>query len=283
MLSVANDVLYNPKRSFALLLESRPIQQRFKLTFTLTLLFHFWLQLSSSFPLSRKPQGSAPRPRKMASLAGLPSLLVFGPQTEFPPAQVLEDLRAELVGNPQLSALRAAVADLPRIWQSFIDFDPRLDQVPGAEHLGRLVQWVKDGGAFPHQRTDDAPNHFALPVTILLQICQYMRYLGHLGDSPHRQVLQSVRAGGIQGFCVGFLSAIAVAGSKSEADIGSHAAAGLRLAVCIGAYVDQDGISSGEPKGTACVAIRWREGSADDKAAVNTMIRSYPGVSAGSN
>ncbi|KAL8727819.1 MAG: hypothetical protein Q9166_005811 [cf. Caloplaca sp. 2 TL-2023] len=206
----------------------------------------------------------------------LPSLLVFGPQTEYPAEKALHRFRQELISSPRLSALKDAVDDLPQFWQGLVDFDPSLRQVPGAKYLGHLKQWVTDGGSFPHQQRNSA-NHCALAVTVLLQITQYTRYLDHLGKDPHRNVLNSVKAGGgIQGFCVGFLSAIAVASSGSEVDLGASAAIALRLAVCIGAYVDQDGAYAPVATEYTAVAIRWREGNTDDKAEVAEIIQSIP-------
>ena len=223
----------------------------------------------------------------MLAPQGPPSLLVFGPHTEFPSEEVLSDLRRELVSNPHLSALRDGVADLPRFWDSLVAWDPSLRPVPGAEHLARLAQWVADGGPFPHRDGRDgerAPNHYALAVTVLLQIAQYARYLGHLGggqrgEDAHRSVLGGVGGGGgIQGFCVGFLNAVAVAGAKDEAGLGAAAAVALRLAVCVGAHVDRDGVFALEPSQTLCVAVRWREGAGAEKAELDKMIRSYPQV-----
>ncbi|KAL2015753.1 hypothetical protein VTK56DRAFT_4881 [Thermocarpiscus australiensis] len=209
--------------------------------------------------------------------ADLPSLLVFGSQTEFPPPeQALQDARHELIGNPQLSALKEAVDDLPRFWQELVDFDPSLREVPGNKHLSHLKQWVNDGGSFPH-RQSNAPSHYALAVTVLLQITQYTRYLGQLGKDAHRIILDSVKTGGgIQGFCVGFLSAAAVATPGSERDIGPSAAVALRLAVSIGAYVDQDGAYSPAATEYVAVAVRWRDGNAEDKANAAAIIRSIP-------
>lgn len=209
----------------------------------------------------------------MAPLEGLPSLLVFGPQTEFPSSEVLQDLRQELITNPLLSALRDAVARLPQLWQNLVDFDPSLVRVPGAKSLGQLSHWVTDGGSFPRPEGDSV-NHFALPATVIFQISQYTRYISHLSNNSdvHRELLESVSAsGGVQGFCVGFLSAVAVAGSQTKADLGPAAATALRLAVCVGAYVDK------EPGSHATVAIRWREGNADDKAEVDKILQSYSG------
>jgi hypothetical protein len=216
----------------------------------------------------------------MSSLAtdSLPSLPIFGPQTEFPPEKVLQDVRHELISSPRLSTLKEALDNLPQFWQGLVDFDPSLRQVPGGEYLGHLKQWIKDGGPFPHQQSN-APNHYALTVTVILQIIQYTRYLDQLGKDSHRKVLNSVMAGGIQGFCVGFLSAVAVAVSGSEIDLGPCAAIALHLAVCIGAYVDLDGAYSPVATEYMAVAIRWMEGNADDKAEAIKIIRSIPDVS----
>ncbi|OCK75371.1 putative Phthiocerol synthesis polyketide synthase type I PpsA [Lepidopterella palustris CBS 459.81] len=144
------------------------------------------------------------------AMDSLPSLLVFGSQTEFPPENVLQDVHQELVSSPRLSALKEAVDDLPQFWKGLIEFDQSLSQVPGAK---------------------------------------YLRHLKH---------------------------AVAVASSGSEVDLGASAAIALRLAVCIGAYVDQDGAYSPEATEYMAVAIRWREGNADDEAEVDRIIRSIP-------
>ncbi|KAJ2983506.1 hypothetical protein NUW58_g6237 [Xylaria curta] len=211
----------------------------------------------------------------MTSSQTLPALLVFGPQNGFPSEEILEDLRQELVSNPRLSALTKAVAELPQLWSDLIDFDNNLLELPGADYLGELWQWVKAGGPFPHYQ-DRPPNFYALAVTVLLQITQYARYLRHLGDGSHGQLLESVNRAGVQGFCVGLISAIVVASSKTEADIGLAAAAGIRLVICIGAYVDLDATRSQDAGGTSCVAIRWKESNRLDGASdVKTIVKSY--------
>ncbi|KAI1188715.1 hypothetical protein F5B17DRAFT_256589 [Nemania serpens] len=214
----------------------------------------------------------------MVSSQALPSLLVFGPQNEFPSEEVLEDLRQELVGNPLLSALTKAVDELPQLWGVLISFDKDLSEIPGADYLVQLKCWVQEGGPFPHHQ-GRPPNLYALAVTFILQISQYARYLRHLGDGSHRRLLESVRTAGIQGFCVGFISAVVVASSQDESEIGAAAAVGLRLAVCIGAYVDLETLRSRDASGASCVAIRFRESYAEELTSVNTGLQSYPGVS----
>lgn len=198
----------------------------------------------------------------MASLTtySFPSLLVFGPQTEILPEKVLQDTRQELISSPWLSALREAVDGLPQFWQILVDSDSSLRQVPGEKYLGHLTQWVKNGGPFPYQESSSPPNHFLLATTILFQITQYTQYLNALGRDSHRKLLDSIEVGGIQGFCVGFLSAIAVATSKSDVDLGASAAIALRLAVYIGAQVDQDGAYSPSATEYTAIALRCGEG-----------------------
>lgn len=213
----------------------------------------------------------------MTSILGLPSLLIFGPHTKPPSGETLEDLRQELNSTARLSALKHAVSDLPRFWNSLVDFDPELRRIPGCSYLGQLGHWLRHGGSFPHIQ-GDAPNHYGLAVTVLLQISQYSRYLDHLGNGSHTRVLKNVESGGITGFCSGFLSTIAVASAETEADLGSAAGVALRLAVCIGAYVDQDSIYSQKPEKYSCVAIRWKKTNSGGRAEVATMIRSFPNV-----
>lgn len=214
----------------------------------------------------------------MNSLPALPSLLIFGPQTELPSQDVLADLRRELLHNPSLSGLAAAVKDLPRFWHTLTDFDSDLRQVPGESYLGAFQHWISHGGAFPHHGAGN-PNVYALPVTVVLQIIQYIQYTSTLGlDEPHRHVLDGLRDGGAQGFCVGLLSALAVSSSGTEAEIAGVASAGMRLAVCIGAYIDKDGRFGALSDGKACVALRWRSDEAGAKDDVIALVRTFEDV-----
>lgn len=214
----------------------------------------------------------------MGSSAKLPDLLVFGAQGELPLDEALEDMRQELTNNTLLSPLQEAVADLPQFWRRLVEFDSSLAKLPGAEHLGLLAQWVREGGAFPG-RQGNLPNHYVVPLTVLLQMSQYARYLSHLGEEAHQQVLASVQAGGIQGFCVGFLSAAAVATSRTGAGLGPAAAVGLRLAVSVGAYCDLDGCEGRPGHRAGCVAIRWEDDKEQREAEVAAIVKSFPGVS----
>lgn len=212
----------------------------------------------------------------------LPSLLVFGPHSELPSEEILQNLRRDLIGNPELSALKDALKDLPRFWDSIIELDPELRRIPAAGFLGDLRQWVISGKPL-NDCQKKPPNLFTLPITLLLQINQYMCYLNHHEDISHQQLLKSVGASGIQGFCTGFLTAIIVASSVDTKGVVSVAANGLRLALCIGAYVDLDRTFSETPRETSCIAIRWTAGNVDQEASIANLIESYPEVRYHSN
>lgn len=76
---------------------------------------------------------------------------------------------------------------------------------------------------------------------MIIHFIHYFHYLASTECSvTHVDLLGKLQIGGIQGFCTGFLSAAAVACSNSDEDVCIFGAVVLRLAVCIGAYVDLD-------------------------------------------
>ncbi|MCJ1394663.1 hypothetical protein MMC18_007543 [Xylographa bjoerkii] len=202
-----------------------------------------------------------------------PSLIVFGAQTTQPTTQYLTQLRGWLLQEHRLQAFLAAIKGLPALWQTLIDFDPGLQRVPGHASLTALQRWVEDGDLI--WMPDSPPNVLSSPMTIIIHIVQYFHYLSNntycIG---HPLLLQSAKLGGVQGFCTGLLSAIAIACSKDEDMIGELAAVALRLAVCIGAYIDADGAFAIPPNEISCFVVRWKSNCQKD--VLHTIIARYP-------
>lgn len=209
--------------------------------------------------------------------AALPTLLVFGAHSDLPSEEVLQALRQDLVETPELAILRDAVEGLPQFWDRVVELDPELQQVPSAAYIECLKQWIVNGRPLNDCRNRTS-NLFTLPVTFLLQITQHVRYLSHLGNDSQQRLLDNVQASGIQGFCIGFLTAVVVACSTQSKDVASFAASGLRLAMCIGAYVDLDQVCSGTFLEARCIAVRWQTGRTDIEAATVRLVESYPQV-----
>lgn len=209
----------------------------------------------------------------MALTTSEPSLIVFGPQTELSSRDAIDQLRQELNQNPQLFHVLNAAKHGPELWKSLVDFDPTLKHIPGAKLLAELQEWVAGDGPLPSHNF----NTFRLPVTVLLEIAQYFRYLKQLNVvSPHRVLLEGVKTGGVLGFCVGFLSAIAVATSEIEAEVAFTAAAVFRLAVIIGAYVDNNQFGIQGTK-VGCIAVRWK-GDEVHEQDISSLISTFPRV-----
>ena len=209
----------------------------------------------------------------MAAMA-FPSMIAFGSQTTWPSSEYLFQLRAALLLEPRLRHLLVAIKELPRLWQELVSHDSRLTAVPGHACLEELVEWVNHGEfrstfAMP-------PNVLTMPLTIVIHISQYFRYLDGL-QSNHADVMENLSLGGVQGFCTGLLSAIAVACSKNEGDVNTFSVVAMKLALSIGAYVDLDGAFANEANETTSIAVRWRSEAGHNR--VLETLTKYPEVS----
>lgn len=160
------------------------------------------------------------------------------------------------------------------LWQDLVTSDPRLKAVPGQECINDLVEWINHGEFLSKYTVP--PNVLTMPFTIVIHIIQYFHYLGSL-QTTHAAILEHLKIGGAQGFCTGILTAIALACSEDEEDISKCAAVALKLAICIGAYVDLDGTFAEKPDETSSIAVRWRTEAGHDR--VLEILKSYPGVS----
>jgi len=206
----------------------------------------------------------------------MPSLIVFGPQTTWPSSDYLFQLRGALLLEPRLAVFLSTIKELSQLWQTLIENDPRLNSVPGIASLRALQTWI-DHGVSPSSDII-SQNVLTMPFTILIHLVQYFHFLdAEVGGASQRQVLDGVQVGGIQGFCAGILSAIAVACSKDADDITKFGSVALRLAFCIGAYVDLDGAFGKEALKTSSLAVRWKSDSGHDR--VLEILKDFPDVS----
>jgi hypothetical protein len=92
--------------------------------------------------------------------------------------------------------------------------------------------------------------------------------------TSHSTILDHiVKEGGVQGFCAGLLSALAITSSLDEESIGIHGALFVRLAFSIGAYVDLDSLRHGL---TSCLAVKWKSPKSLDT--VQKVLEIYDSV-----
>ncbi|KAL2813644.1 hypothetical protein BDW59DRAFT_167452 [Aspergillus cavernicola] len=201
-----------------------------------------------------------------------PAALVFGPQTTLPSAELAFQLRAALLLDPRLYSLRACIETLPEIWPVLVALDLSLESVPGTQALQDLCRWLTHGEFPPVKEISELPAVIVTPFTVTLHIVQYMCYADPKNRGPtHEEVIQSVKdRGGIQGFCNGLLSAVAIATSPDVESVCSRAAVALKLAVAIGAYIDLDCLNSC----TSSIAIRSRIATTENR--LKDYLEDYP-------
>ncbi|KAF6792044.1 polyketide synthase (beta-ketoacyl synthase), partial [Colletotrichum musicola] len=133
---------------------------------------------------------------------------------------------------------------------------------PGDSVLRHFNNWVVHDTPLPY-RVSELPTTLTLIINFLFQMAQYISLLEPTGEHDARRLLTGhLEKAGAQGFCVGFLSAVTVATSRSEKELLETAVRALRLALCIGAYVDLNW-SQTEP---ACIAVRGRRHETDTQA-----------------
>lgn len=201
-------------------------------------------------------------------------LLLCGPQARLP-SEHHSELRQCLLRRTSLcAALSSAARAVPALLRLLAAFDASLLRVPVAS-VDFLLQWVEHGSF--SQPVDTLPNVVALPFAVLLQISLFLQHLDTDDDSNYSRTVQSLQQYGVQGFCTGFLTATAIAFSENEEQLAEYTVTSLRLAVCIGAYIDQNAPYA-EPANPACtLSVRWPEGEFSTSQ-VEGLLAGYPHV-----
>ena len=207
----------------------------------------------------------------------LPSLIAFGALAPWPAPDRLNQLRDALRHQQSLEPIARAIQELPALWKALTDQDPSLKNLAGGEAAAdHLAQWIV--GMDTSQMVDKKRNITRMPMSTLMQISDYINYLGQADNSlNHGTILKSVAAGGgIQGFCIGLLSALAVASGKSVEEVGNYGADSVRLAFCVGAYIDLD-YGKGESSKASTFAVRWKTPTTLEN--IQRWLTKYPEVS----
>ncbi|KAK4184787.1 Non-reducing polyketide synthase ascC [Podospora australis] len=199
---------------------------------------------------------------------GGPSAAVFSAQSSPPKPSHLAHIRNNLLQDPLLEPLADAVKTLPETWRSL---SSSISQPAVADaRVEALPEWIEYGRTETLER--DMSGLVTLPLLITIQIVQYIEYIQRLG-LKHAEFLQAVKnGGGVQGYCIGLLSAIIVACSVDEQDLVKNAVSGIRLALGIGAFGDREQMNSASTESNT-LQIRLRNAGDED-----ALIRKFPGT-----
>lgn len=223
--------------------------------------------------------------------AETPSLLVCGPLISDPDAAHLSRIRCALVHTPQLAELRQAVTELPGVWSLLAGGEPSLERVHAAPLLQAFAEWINKGNSSGLLAAGQSSRNTRLAVlTVLSHLAEYVTFLRGLDAGAeedlageldgHTKTLGGLRDGGVQGLCVGMLSAGALACARNTSEVAELGAVAVRLAMCSAAFVDLDQIQSSDP--TVCVSARLprnaSEGDEQDRQPFQEALESYPEV-----
>ena len=204
-----------------------------------------------------------------------PGLIAFGAISQRPASDRLDEIRTVLQQQPSLASTGNALHGLKALWKTLVKQDSRLEKVDGLSTATQLSKWIS--GTIPSKELQDNGNLTQMPLTTLAHISQYVAYLRQ-GEESHEAIVESVAlGGGVQGFCIGLLSALAVASAETEHDLGSLAAQSVRLAFCVGAYVDLDSHIRGQQSQTTTLAVRWKAPTTLED--VENLVNKYSDVS----
>lgn len=197
--------------------------------------------------------------------------VLFGPQGELTSKSLVE-LRTILQENSDLNFLSSTISELPSLWPAILEVWPDLDIVPAKKRLTELCRFFQGG---PDVAFSTPTNNILLcPLTVITQIVDFWK-LTHGFDLPS---LFEAQLRGVQGFCLGFLTAITVSCSRDEKQFQALASKAVRLALCMGALVDLDALDTPDSSDCALtIAVRWK--SNEHLKHLQHTMKLYPDVS----
>nr|BCD52390.1 polyketide synthase SptM [Aspergillus sp.] len=167
--------------------------------------------------------------------------VLFGPQSA-DIEEAVSCIQAFVRENPSATYLIDIIQSLPSIWPAIQDSWVPLAQIDGKRQLETLGSLFGGGAATVPPKSS---NILITPLTVLQHIVELCRL---------RKRGSSLQIKDVQGFCVGFLAATAVASAHDETQFRSIVAKVIRLAVCVGALVDLNELERGR---AASLAVRW--------------------------
>ncbi|KAH7118688.1 polyketide synthase [Dactylonectria estremocensis] len=199
------------------------------------------------------------------------SAAIFSPQNNTPKPQYLAYIRSRLLEDSRLKPLKDAIVTLPQTWDSLASWRQEMGSLQNArQRVQGLAQWLETG--ISEAVEPDTSGLVTLPLLTIIHMVQYLDYLRQRGHT-HSECLDSLKDGGVQGYCIGLLSAVVVATSTDEEELLNRAAAGIRVALAIGAFGDFAEAVSGTEWTT--LAIRLRHG---DDTEEKELLRRFSGA-----
>ncbi|KAK2591233.1 hypothetical protein QQS21_011075 [Conoideocrella luteorostrata] len=178
-----------------------------------------------------------------------PDILLFGPQVASFSSESITHINSAI--RHETWAVDA-LASLPSIWPRALAKIPNLRSIPGDWLLAQLQTWLTETP--PTSRalddwSDGLPNTLLAPLTTILQLIQYRRYVHARYPNeldPHTMFIDTNSANPIYGdsktvllgFCTGLLAVFATASAGNAEEWNHNAAVAICLAALTGMVID---------------------------------------------
>ncbi|KIA75609.1 polyketide synthase [Aspergillus ustus] len=186
-------------------------------------------------------------------------LLLFGPQQSTIRPEALTRLASTILNNPNLGFLLEVLDDLEDLWSDILEACPYLTRIAGRETLSQLRLFFRARSDAADLIECPAKNIVLSVITVISQVVDLWRHAStdvRLASIPaSRSMKGSASVKDVQGFCIGFLTAAAVASSTTQEALERNITVALRLAVCIGAIVELDNVLASP---AVSVSIGWK-------------------------
>ncbi|KAF7896114.1 hypothetical protein EAF00_006129 [Botryotinia globosa] len=190
------------------------------------------------------------------------SAAFFCPQSRAPDEDYLAGLYLFLSQNEHGQILLKETSEIDKVWEIFADAKQDIRKMSqGLELVGILKSWATSGES--SQLATVRSGIVALPLLVILQIGQYLRYLEFHGISHTNFIDRLKDTGGAQGYCGGLPSAIAIACAQDEMELVKNTAIVIRVLLGVGAYGEAADDTSGAGSTTLAFRLKY-EGQGDD-------------------
>lgn len=175
-------------------------------------------------------------------------MFLFGPQETVWSEKDLRDLQSRLHDSNDVEFLRDAMHELPTLvpfLRQHVCTEAR--EETGFEALNQLSHFAR-GEIDVLASSGCATNTHQASLTVASHIVEFIDKVPKSGGVPDITAIDDA-----QGFCVGFLSAAAVASATTWPELKHNFTCALRLAACVGFVVDNE-----TSLDVTAIAIKWK-------------------------
>jgi hypothetical protein len=214
----------------------------------------------------------------MPSAGTTETVYLFGPQVLSFNKDVSSLLYSTLNQKANHKWVRTALSQLPQCWDTILSDAPSLKHSPGRVLLTELREWI-DTGSFSSQLSS-LPSILLTPLVVALQLSQYISLLEvSYPEQTDRHQANLAHLGGRQSvaFCTGILSAIAVSASENDAQLQQYGSAAIRVAMLIGAVVDNKDAWGQKDKQSTSISLGWN--SCDEENQIKEVLHEFSNAS----